>query len=119
MARRDPTAESISIGMRIQKERERRNLTREQLAESLDVTAWYINDVERGRAGLSVPGLIRLCNFFGCSSDYILFGRTDHETISARIDKLSPTLRLCIDDLVAAQMIVIEQARKMETTADK
>ena len=118
MARREPSAESIAIGIRIQKERERRNLTREQLAESLDVTAWYINDIERGRAGLSVPGLIRLWSFFRCSADYILFGSVNNQTIDKRIEQLTPELRNSIDKLVAAQIDIIEQAVALSTNID-
>lgn len=115
MARKEPTAESIGIGMRIQRERERLKMTREQLAESLDVTVWYITDIERGRTGLSVPGLMRLCTFFGCSCDYILFGTINNNTLSVRIDNLPLDLRQCIDDLVAAQVTVITTAQKHTT----
>ena len=73
MPRIKATSESIGIGNRIRKERERLSLTREKLAEMLNITPGYIADLERGEARLSVSGLINLCNLFHCSSDFILF----------------------------------------------
>ena len=65
MPRSTPTSESTAIGVRVQQERTRMGLTREQLAEMMDMSVWYITDIERGRSGLSVPGLIQLCEILG------------------------------------------------------
>ena len=88
-------------------------LTREQLAERMDMSVWYITDIERGRSGLSVPGLIQLCEIFGCSSDYLLFGRLDSLSLAARVDQLPPELRKLMDDMLAKQMEIIEAARDL------
>lgn len=108
MPRIKATPESIAIGNRIRKEREALSLTREKMAELLNITPGYIADLERGEARLSVSGLINLCTLFHCSTDFILFGRTDSFTISARIDDLPIELRKQIDELVAKQIMLIE-----------
>lgn len=89
-------------------------LTREQLAEMMDMSVWYITDIERGRSGLSVPGLIQLCEIFGCSADYLLFGRLDSLSLAARVDQLPPELKKLVDDMLAKQMEIIEAARDLE-----
>ena len=108
MPRIKATSESIGIGNRIRKERERLSLTREKLAEMLNITPGYIADLERGEARLSVSGLINLCNLFHCSSDFILFGRTDSFAMSARMDALPIELREQLDELIAKQLSIIE-----------
>lgn len=111
MPRSTPTSESTAIGIRVQQERTRMGLTREQLAEMMDMSVWYITDIERGRSGLSVPGLIQLCEIFGCSADYLLFGRLDSLSLSARVNQLPPELRKLVDDILAKQMEIIEASQ--------
>ena len=108
LPRMKATSESIGIGNRIRKEREMLSLTREQMAEKLNITPGYIADLERGEARLSISGLINLCHLFHCSSDYVLFGRTDSFTISARMDALPIELREQMEELIAKQLNIIE-----------
>lgn len=110
MPRIKATPESVGIGARIRDERERLGLTREKMAEVLDITPGYIADLERGEARLSVQGLINLCQLFHCSSDYLLFGRTDSLSMAARIDALPPVLRHHIEELIARQLTIIQCA---------
>ena len=60
--------------MRIRKAREDAGYTREKFAELLDVSVSYMAEVERGRTGVSVKMLIRICDVLGLSADYVLFG---------------------------------------------
>lgn len=48
--------------------------TREQFAEKLDVSVSYLAEVERGRTGISVKMLMRICDVLDLSADYVLFG---------------------------------------------
>lgn len=59
---------------RIRKAREDLGYTREKFAELLDVSVSYMAEVERGRTGISVKMLMRICNVLGLSADYVLFG---------------------------------------------
>lgn len=60
--------------MRIRKAREDQGYTREKFAEKLDVSVSYMAELERGRTGISVKMLIKVCNLLGLSADYVLFG---------------------------------------------
>ena len=59
---------------RIRKAREEQGYTRERFAEKLDVSVSYLAELERGRTGISVKMLIKVCNLLGLSADYVLFG---------------------------------------------
>lgn len=72
---------------RIRKAREEMGYTRERFAEKLDVSVSYLAELERGRTGISVKLLIKVCTILGLSSDYILFG-TDRTTDALRLDKI-------------------------------
>ena len=72
---------------RIRKARENMGYTREKFAEKLDVSVSYLAELERGRTGISVKMLIKVCNVLGLSADYVLFG-TDRDTDSLRLDNI-------------------------------
>lgn len=66
---------------RIRKAREEKGYTREKFAEKLDVSVSYLAELERGRTGISVKMLIKVCNVLGLSADYVLFGEERAEDI--------------------------------------
>ena len=92
---------------RIRKAREEMGYTREKFAEKLDVSVSYLAELERGRTGISVKMLIKVCNVLGLSADYVLFGneRTEDELrldAIRRIDeKYLPLLDKVIEELLA------------------
>lgn len=92
---------------RIRKAREEKGYTREKFAEKLDVSVSYLAELERGRTGISVKMLIKVCNVLGLSADYVLFGeeRTeDKKRVDAinRIDaQYIPLLDKVINELLA------------------
>ena len=92
---------------RIRKAREDMGYTREQFAEKLDVSVSYLAELERGRTGISVKLLIKVCRVLGLSSDYILFG-TERPEDARRLDaihridgKYLPLLDQVIHELLA------------------
>ena len=76
-----------SIGARIRKQREYMGLTREQLAELVDVTPKFCSDIELGVKGVSVPTLYKLSKTLMLSTDYILFGEFASES-SGQIERM-------------------------------
>ena len=72
---------------RIRKAREEQGYIREKYAEKLDVSVFYLAELERGRTGISVKMLIKVCNLLGLSADYILFGEARQED-SLRLDAI-------------------------------
>ncbi len=92
---------------RIRKAREDLGYTREKFAELLDVSVSYMAEVERGRTGISVKMLMKICNVLGLSADYVLFGeeRGEDALLLDRIRRLDrkyiPLLNDMISDLLA------------------
>lgn len=62
------------MGRRIRERREYMQLSREQLAEFLDVSPQFIADVEYGNKGVSIKSLYILSQALGVTTDYILAG---------------------------------------------
>lgn len=62
------------MGERIRTHREELNISREQLAEQLDVSSKFISDIEYGIRGVSLKRLVLLSSSLLISVDYILFG---------------------------------------------
>lgn len=93
--------------MRIRKAREDLGYTREKFAEKLDVSVSYLAELERGRTGISVKMLTKVCKVLGLSADYVLFGSErpeDSNRLDAihRIDeKYLPLLDKVIAELLA------------------
>lgn len=93
--------------MRIRKAREDLGYTREKFAELLDVSVSYMAEVERGRTGISVKMLTKICNVLGLSADYILFGegRNEDTLLLDKIhrieDKYLPLLDRVLTELLA------------------
>lgn len=93
--------------MRIRQARENLGYTREKFAEKLDVSVSYLAELERGRTGISVKMLIKVCNVLGLSADYVLFGK-ERESDTLRLDaihrideKYIPLLDKMIAELLA------------------
>lgn len=90
---------------RIRKAREDKGYTREKFAEKLDVSVSYLAELERGRTGISVKMLVKVCNLLGLSADYILFGeaRSDDvrllDTIHRIDEKYLPLLKSVLREL--------------------
>lgn len=112
MPRAKATQEAREIGRRIRSLREQSRLTREELAEKIDVTVGYMADVERGDAGISTKTLILLCNILHSSADFILFGGRERPLLNDRVANLPPELVALIDDLVLSQIKIYDKIQK-------
>ena len=98
---------------RIRKAREEQGYTREKFAEKLDVSVSYMAELERGRTGISVKMLIKVCKLLGLSADYVLFGDERAEdtkrldTIRRIDEKYLPVL-----DAVTIELLELSQKEK-------
>lgn len=88
--------------IRIRKAREEMGYTREKFAELLDVSVSYMAEVERGRTGISVKMLMKICNVLGLSSDYVLFGEkgTDNEKLLEKLNRINPQYIPLLDSVI-------------------
>lgn len=101
---------------RIRKAREDAGYTRERFAELLDVSVSYMAEVERGRTGVSVKMLVKICDVLGLSADYVLFGeqRGEDDLRAQRIGRIDsrylPLLDGIITQLLALNNVVDRRA---------
>jgi len=67
-----------AIGQRMREEREKLGLSREKFAEILELSDYYVGQLERGERQMSLPVLVKVANCLHVSLDYLIFGETAH-----------------------------------------
>lgn len=103
---------NVEIGKRIRSARECAGMTREELAERIDVTPRFVADVERGNVGISVPTLIGICEALHISSDTLLWGQTSNACIDERLKLVDVAYIPFIEKSVQAQLDLIDTFTK-------
>lgn len=70
-----------AVGIRIRELREKREMTREEVAAKAEITPKFLYEVENGKKGMSAGNLYRIAATLSTSCDYILLGvhRMDDE----------------------------------------
>lgn len=106
---------NVDIGKRIKAARERSGLTRESLAERIEVTPRFIADVERGSVGISVPTLIRICETLNISSDSLLWNKTTRISLDEKLLFVDAEYLPSIDKLVQNQIDLIDLIKAKES----
>lgn len=71
----------LQMGERIRQCRELKSMTREQLAERLDVSVKFLADIERGSKGMSLQNFYLLIQILDTSADYLLSGDINHHRL--------------------------------------
>ena len=98
--------DKLMIGDRIKAARKKLNLTQEALAEKVDVTLYYMGEIERGVKTPSLDLFIRLIEVLDVSADYLL-----RDTISTgnvygdkrmarKLENLTPRQRAAVEALI-------------------
>ena len=83
------------MGKRIRELREKEGLTQDALSEILSVGPNVIGCYERGEYGPSKKTLRLICQYFGVSTDYLLYGETENvEDIMEQVDHFSDADKL-------------------------
>ena len=93
---------------RIRQAREDMGYTREKFAEKLDVSVSYLAELERGRTGISVKMLVKVCNVLGLSADYVLFGaeRTEDSMRMDAIHRIDSKYLSLLDKMIAELLAI-------------
>lgn len=71
---------------RLRSLREDRDLTQAEVGRIINKSQQGYNHIETGRAELKIEDLIKLCDFYGVTADYLI-GRTASQTAQAISDK--------------------------------
>ncbi len=78
------------IGKRLKEERNRLHYTQDEVSEMIGVTPAYIGHIERGERGFSIETLVKLCNVYKVTIDYLFEDviQQDKNSISEQISLL-------------------------------
>ena len=71
---KDEGFKRVEIGGRIRRQREKKMMTREELAYRIDITPRFLADIEAGIKGMSIGTLCRLSSELDISLDHIING---------------------------------------------
>ncbi|MEL7657666.1 MAG: helix-turn-helix transcriptional regulator [Bacillota bacterium] len=66
--------DDIKIGNRIRLVREDLGMTRDNLSELIDITPYFLGQIERGERNMSVKTLIKIATCLNVSIDYLVYG---------------------------------------------
>ena len=70
----------VLLGEQIRKQRKKKNLTLEQLAEKLDVSTTFIGQIERAKGIPSLETFVKIANVLEISTDSLLFGDLNNDS---------------------------------------
>ena len=101
----------IGIGKRVKTARTEHKLTREKLAEIVNVTPHYIYEIKRGMKAMSLETLANISSALELSSDYILFRKYHNpdDSVFAMLEELSEEKRLRTERAFAALLPYLKQ----------
>ena len=112
---------NIQIGNRIRKAREQANLSRDALAERLNISTLFLGYIECGQKGMSLTTLQNLCIELGVSADYILLGIetpcTHRENIYLMLDKIDDQYVPLIETQVRSIIYAIKKIEEINSSA--
>lgn len=64
-----------ALGQRIRGQREKLGLSREDMAEIVGLSVYYVGQLERGERQMSLPVLVALASCLHVSLDYLVLGK--------------------------------------------
>lgn len=82
--------DNTAIGRRIREERQKLGLSREEFAEILELSDYYIGQLERGERRMSLSVLVNIVNCLHVSIDYLILGKA-----TENIDYFNETCNFC------------------------
>lgn len=95
---------SKSIGKNIRKYRMLHQMTREQLAEALNLDTAYLGQCERGERQLGLSKTIELVQFFGITPNDIIPSNTEFQSLhkAQYLEEINLLLARCSDNQLLA-----------------
>lgn len=95
---------NVQIGARVRRARKRLHLTREELAEALDVSTLFVGYIECGQKGMSLETFRSMCRTLHVSADYLLFGDESDSSDAGRISDLVGSVEEAYHPLLEQQL---------------
>jgi len=75
---KEKTIDHKAIGQRIRKEREKLALSRSDFAELIELSDYYVGQLERGERQMSLPVLLKIAECLHVSLDYLVLGSSQY-----------------------------------------
>ncbi len=100
------------IGARIREKREILKLSREKLAEVIDISPQFLAEIELGRRGMSSLTLYKICNTLSVSADYIVLGRKESNDLTKAnelLSNLDPKYLPYAEDLLKTLILAVNK----------
>ncbi len=98
--------DKLTMGDRIRSSRKRIGLTQEALAEKLDITLYYMGEIERGVKTPSLDLFIKLVETLDVSADYLLRDTVStgnvygDKRMARKLENLTPRQRAAVEALI-------------------
>ena len=98
--------DKLTMGDRLRDARKRLNMTQEDLAERVDVTTFYIGEIECGAKTPSLDLFIKLIEVLDVSADYLLRDTVStgnvygDKRMARKLENLSPKQRAAIEAII-------------------
>ena len=94
------------VGMRVWNYRTQRGLSREKLAERLDISPQYVSDIEQGKKCMSMSIFVEMSQVLGVGLDFLAHGTPPEDPA---VDRLERHLRQTspLDRELAAHMLLL------------
>ncbi|BCV22812.1 helix-turn-helix domain-containing protein [Moorella sp. Hama-1] len=73
-----------AIGQRIRGGREKFKLSREEFAEIIGLSDYYVGQLERGERQMSLPVLVKIASCLHVSLDYLVWGKITYDEYCIR-----------------------------------
>lgn len=100
-----------TLGNRIQKLREENNLNKEQFGKSIGITGTGLNNYEKDLRSPSADIIAKICEVYGVSADYLLFGVSAENRNICEVTGLS---NRSIENLIFYNNLATENISKEE-----
>ncbi|MFV0516628.1 MAG: helix-turn-helix domain-containing protein [Aminipila sp.] len=100
------------IGQRVRNKREEQRISREKLAECIDVSPQFLAQIELGRRGMSSATLYKICKALSTSADYIVLGREEENDLSPfykMLLKLDPKYLPYVEDIIKTFILAVNK----------
>lgn len=81
-AKNSAIIDNKAVGRRIREEREKMALTRAELAEFVELSDYYVGQLERGERQMSLPVLIKIASCLHVSINYLILGSSKRKDFS-------------------------------------
>lgn len=108
----------VLLGEQIRKQRKKKNLTLEQLAEKLDVSTTFIGQIERAKGIPSLETFVKIANVLEISADSLLFGDLNSASgknhFINRLTELTDCLNPKEKDLFLKNAEIFVEIKKMQ-----